>query len=382
MATHKGDVIHYFSWILRKVELSVDCYSWIGLAKGWKQDYQGALEAYACSLALNPDFVPVYYYRGITEALQGNHDSAIGDFNRVLELDPEHAGTYLQLGSVKATQRDYDGAIAYYNQAMALDPDPLSTCYVYRAVANLRKGDDQAAKADCELAGIHDVDALLATGLGGLIYSLTEPTAPVTSGEPPASDLDQLLELAEEVIAEKDAKIELLQRRTVEIEQEAEAAKEETRRLEERLADAAQQMSLVYRHLPIGDHEQVEPKTIITSAALRQVHYYTDSNGNDPFSDWLGQLDSADQEHIRDAIQQMERGNLSDHKPLRGKRDLFERRLIAQGLRIYYSKESETSLLILAGGVKAKKSKQGTDFDKAMERLEDHRRRRSGVGEP
>ena len=367
-------------------DLSVDCYSWIGFAKGWKQDYHGALEAYGCSLALNPDFVPVYYYRGVTEALQGNHDSAIGDFNRFLELDPEHAGTYLQLGSVKAAQGDYDGAIAYYNQAMALDPDPSSTCYVYRAVANLRKGDDHAAKADCELAGIHDVDALLATELGRLIYFLTEPTAPVTSGEPPASDTDQLLEVAEEEIAEKNAKIELLQRRTVEIEQEAEAAKEEARRLKEQLADTRQQMGLAMLHLPKGDYEQVEPKTTITSAAPHQVHYYqvhyyTDSNDNDPFSDWLGQIDSADQEHIRDAIQMMEQGNLGKSKALRGKPGLFERRLIAPGLRIYFSKESKTSLLILAGGVKSK-SEQDTDIDKAMERLADHKLRRSGVGEP
>ena len=275
-------------------DLSVNCYSWIGFAKGWKQDYHGALEAYGCSLALNPDFVPVYYNRGVTEARQGNHDSAIGDFNRVLELDPEHVGAYLQLGSVKATQGDYDGAIAYYNQAMALDPDSSSTCYVYRAVVNLRKGDDHAAKGDCELAGIHDIDAFLATEWGRLLYSLTEPTAPVTSGEPPASDTDQLLELAEEEIAEKNAKIELLQRRTVESEQEAEAAKEETRRIKEQLADTRQQMRLAIRHLPKDDYEQGEPKTTIASAPPYQVHYYTDSNDNDPFNDWLGQIDSAE----------------------------------------------------------------------------------------
>ena len=360
-------------------DLSVNCYSWIGLAKGGKEDYHGALEAYGRSLALNPDFVPAYYNRGVTEAGQGNHDSAISDFNRVLELDPERADTYLQLGWVKTTQGDYDGAIADYSQVIALDPDQSSTCYVFRAVTNLRKGDDHAAKADCELAGIHDLDALLATELGQLLYSLTEPTTPVTSGEPPASYTDQRLELAEKKIAEQNAELEHLKRGRVEIEQEAEAAKEEARRLQEQLAAVVQQMCLATRHLPKGDHEQVKPKTTTTSAALCRVHYYTDSNGNDPFSDWLGQLDSADQKHIRDAIQKMKKGNLGDSKPLRGKPRLFERLLITRGLRIYFSKESETSLLILAGGVK---SKQGTDIDKAMERLADHKRRRSGVGEP
>ena len=72
----------------------------------------------------------------------------------------------------------------------------------------------------------------------------------------------------------------------------------------------------------------------------------------------------------------MVRAKLCAEKP-----GLFERRLIAPGLRIYFSKESKTSLLILAGGVKSK-SEQDTDIDKAMERLADHKLRRSGVGEP
>ena len=243
----------------------------------------------------------------------------------------------------------------------------------------MRKGDDHAAEADCELAGIHDVDALLATELGRLFYFLTEPTTPVTSGEPPAPDTDQLLELAEEEIAKNNAKIELLQRSSEKYKQEAEAAEEETRRVKEQLADTMQQMGLAFRHMPRDDYKQVEPKTTITSAAPYRVHYYTDSNDNDPFSDWLGQIDLANQEHIRNAIQMMEQGNLGDNKALRGNPGLFERRLIAPGLRIYFSKESKTSLLILAGGVK---SEQDTNIDKAMERLADHKRRRSGVGEP
>ena len=380
---HRGDlddaIVDFIKAKSLNPDLSVNCYSWIGLARGWKEDHHGALEAYGHSLALNPDFVPAYHNRGITQAGQGNHDSAISDFDRVLELDPEHADTYLQLGCVKAIQGDHDGAIADYNQVMALDPDQSYTCYVLRAVTNLRKGDYHAAVADCELARIQDVDALLATALGRLFYSLTEPTAPVTSGEPPASDTDELLKLAEEEIAEKNAKIGLLERLSVESEREAEAAKEETRSLEEQLEATWQQLNLAMRHLPGYDSEQVEPKTTIAPAAPYRVHYYTDGNDNDPFNNWIGKLDLENQEHIRKAIRMMEQGNLGDNKALRGNSDLFERRLSAQGLRIYFSKESKTSLLILAGGVK---SEQDTDIDKAMERLADHKRRRSGVGEP
>ena len=358
--------------------LSVNCYSIIGCAKGWKEDYHGALEAYGSSLALNPDFVPTYYNRGVTEACQGNPDSAIGNFNRAIKLDSKHAGAYLQRGHVKATQGDYDGAIADYDQAMALNPDLSSTCYMSRATANLQKGDHHAAQADCELAGLRDVDSLLATDKGQALYSMTKPTVSVTSGEPPASDVHRLLEIAEAEKAEKDAEIERLRMLSAEFEDEVEAERERARRLEEQLKATQQQWRLVHGYRPMDNHEQAEPKMTITPATPYQVHYYTDSNNGDPFSDWLGRIDSADQQHIRDAIRMMEQGNLGDNKALRGKSGLFERRLTDPGLRIYFSKESKTSLLILAGGVKPD---QDADIDQAMEWLADHKKRHYGVGE-
>ena len=357
-------------------DLSVNCYSIIGIAKGWKQDYHGALEAYESSLALDPDFAPTYYNRGITEALQDNPDSAIDNFNRALELDRKHAGPYLQRGCVKATQGDYDGAMADYDQAMVLNPDLSSICYTYRAMVNLHKGDDQTAQVDCELAGFRDMDSLLATDLGEALYSMTETTVSVPSAEHTASDVHQLLETAEEEKAQKDAEIERLQMLSAEFEVEAVVERERARFLEEQLKATQQQLRLFYSYRPIGHHEQAEPKT---PATPHQIHYYTDSNNGDPFSDWLGQIDSADQKHIRNAIQMMEHGNLGDHKALRGKSGLFERRLTDQGLRIYFSKESKTSLLILAGGVKPD---QDADINKAMERLADHKKRHSGVGGP
>ncbi len=360
-------------------DLSVNCYSIIGIAKGWKQDYHGALEAYESSLALDPDFAPTYYNRGITEASQGNPDSAIDNFNRAVQLDREHAGPYLQRGCVKATQGDYDGAMADYDEAMVVNPDLSSICYTYRAVVNLHKGDDRTAQVDCELAGFRDMDSLLATDLGEALYSMTETTVSVASAEHPASNVHQLLETAEEEKAQKDAEIERLQMLSAGFEEEAVVERERARFLEEQLKALQQQFRLIYSYPPIGHHEQAEPKT---SATPNQVRYYTDSNGGDPFSDWLGQMDSAYQEDIRDAIQRMEQGNLGDHKPLPGKPGLFERRLIAQGLRIYFAKESKTSLLILAGSVKAVKGDENANINKAMERLADHKKRHSGVGGP
>ena len=360
-------------------DLSVNCYSIIGIAKGWKQDYHGALEAYESSLALDPDFAPTYYNRGITEASQGNPDSAINNFDRALELDRKHAGPYLQRGCVKASQGDYDGAMADYDEAMVVNPDLSSICYTYRAMANLHKGDDQKAQVDCELAGFRDMDSLLATDLGEALYSMTETTVSVASAEHPASDVRQLLETAEEEKAQKDAEIERLQMLSAGFEEEVVVERERARFLEEQLKATQQQLRLIYSYRPIGHHEQAEPKTPDTP---RQIRYYTDSNGGDPFSDWLGQMDSANQKHIRDAIQNMEQGNLSDHKPLPGKPGLYERRLLDQGLRIYFSKESKTSLLILAGSVKAVKGDQNANINKAMERLADHKKRHSGVGGP
>ena len=342
------------------------------MPKAGSKDYHEALEAYSSSLDLNPDFAPTYYHLGVTEVCQGNYDSATGNFNRALELDPEYAVAYLQRGNVKATQGDYDGAIVDYDQAKDLNPNLSSTCYMSRAIANLQKGDHHAAQADCELAGLRDVDSLLATDEGQALYSMTKPTVSVTSGEPPASHVHQLLEIAEVEKAEKDAEIERLRMLSAEFEDEVEAERERARRLEEQLKAIQQQWRLVHGYRPMDNPEQAEPKMTINPATPYQVHYYTDSNNGDPFGDWLNQIDSADQQLIRNAIKMMEQGNLGDYKPLRGKSGLFERRLIDRGLRIYFSKESKTSLLILAGGVKPD---QDADIDQAMERLADHKKR-------
>ena len=68
----------------------------------------------------------------------------------------------------------------------------------------------------------------------------------------------------------------------------------------------------------------------------------------------------------------MKKGNFSDHKSLQDAAGLFERRLDS-GLRIYYARESPSSVLILGGG---DKSDQQCDIDAAAERLADWRARR------
>ena len=356
-------------------DLSVNCLVIIGFAKGWEQNYDEAFAAYDEAISLNPNFVPIYYHRGITEASRDNHDSALANFNQVVELDNDHPYVYLQRGLVRATLYDYDGAIADYNKAMALDPDLSSRCYILRAVANLRQGDEGAAKSDCELAGFDNLDSLLVNELGQMAYSMTESAEFATSYEPPASEADQLLAVAEADIAKRDAEIERLKLRLAESETETKAEREKAIRAEEQLEATKQQFRLVYGYKSKDTREPDEPKTTIASAEPYQIHYYIDSNGSDLFNDWLGAVSPADQKRIRDAIDHMKQGNLSDAKALRRKSGLFERRLVHTGLRIYYWKDSATSLLILGGGTK---SDQVADIDKAVERLTDHKQRRSG----
>ena len=111
------------------------------------------------------------------------------------------------------------------------------------------------------------------------------------------------------------------------------------------------------------------PKTADSS----RIQYCADDKGTNPYIDWLIGLDQNSQRRVRDAVSQMQLGNLGNNKSLR--RDgLFERRL-GSGLRIYFAKTSQASVVILGGGGK---SDQQNDIDAASDRWADwlgrHRR--------
>lgn len=83
------------------------------------------------------------------------------------------------------------------------------------------------------------------------------------------------------------------------------------------------------------------------------------------FDEWLDGLDAATVDRIYGILDRMAEGNWGDYKPLRGARGVFERRLMGRGpgIRLYFCRQGENTLVILAGGDKA--SQQRNDVARA-----------------
>ena len=92
------------------------------------------------------------------------------------------------------------------------------------------------------------------------------------------------------------------------------------------------------------------------------VHEYVTTAGKNPFRDWLGTLDLAVKARIQARILRFETGNLGDHKAVGG--GVWEARLVfGPGYRIYFGKDGESMIVLLAGG---DKGSQTQDISRAQ----------------
>ena len=97
-------------------------------------------------------------------------------------------------------------------------------------------------------------------------------------------------------------------------------------------------------------------------AQPRELEIYRDSNGQEPFTEWLKALqDRRTRKRIQARIDRIESGNLGDHKSLGD--GVFELRFqFGPGYRIYFGQVNNTIILLLCGG---DKSSQDRDIERA-----------------
>jgi len=100
---------------------------------------------------------------------------------------------------------------------------------------------------------------------------------------------------------------------------------------------------------------------------------YVDGRSRSPFGDWLQSLDAMIAAKVVTAIVRMEKGNFSNAKALTG--GLYEYRLMfGAGCRIYFGRDGEDLVILLAGGSKRRQSR---DIEMARSRWDDYQRRKS-----
>lgn len=101
---------------------------------------------------------------------------------------------------------------------------------------------------------------------------------------------------------------------------------------------------------------------------------YAGPTGRSPFGDWFEGLAAQPAARIRTALARLEQGNLSNVKSV-GSGVLEYRIDSGPGYRIYFGRDGDTLIILLAGGTKRR---QERDIEAARERWTDYQARRKG----
>ena len=104
---------------------------------------------------------------------------------------------------------------------------------------------------------------------------------------------------------------------------------------------------------------------------------YTDTEGRSPFADWFNELDAPAAAKVATALVRVEQGNFSNAKGVGG--GVLEYRVdFGAGYRVYFGKDGERVVILLAGGTK---KRQQRDIEAAQTRWQDYKQRKRPRGE-
>jgi putative addiction module killer protein len=93
----------------------------------------------------------------------------------------------------------------------------------------------------------------------------------------------------------------------------------------------------------------------------KQLLFYADEDGNEPFQVWLGNLqDKKGRRRILSRLFRVQQGNYGDVKPIgEGLSEL--RFFFGPGYRVYFGEDAENIVIILCGGDKDSQSRDIED---------------------
>ena len=100
---------------------------------------------------------------------------------------------------------------------------------------------------------------------------------------------------------------------------------------------------------------------------------FLDERGASPFAKWFASLDATAAAKVTTAVRRLELGNFSNVKGVGG--GVFEYRIdFGPGDRVYFGKDGEALVILLAGGTK---KRQDRDIAAALERWSAYKKRKS-----
>ena len=103
-----------------------------------------------------------------------------------------------------------------------------------------------------------------------------------------------------------------------------------------------------------------------------EVREYVDERGVSSFGRWFDSLDALAAVKVRTSLARVEAGNLSNVRGVGG--GVLEYRIhFGPGYRVYFGRDGDTLIVLLAGGTKRR---QRGDIEEARNRWEEYKRRK------
>lgn len=103
-----------------------------------------------------------------------------------------------------------------------------------------------------------------------------------------------------------------------------------------------------------------------------EVREYLDAEGNSPYAKWFDRLNAVAAAKVATAVHRMAQGNFSNVKGVGA--GVYEYRIdFGPGYRIYFGKDGNRLVILIAGG---SKKRQGADIAAAKERWRDYKGRK------
>jgi tetratricopeptide (TPR) repeat protein len=109
--------------------------------------YNQAELSFDRAIALKPDLVDAYLFRGRSYVEQGDPDKALRDFSKVIELRPSDPAGWIARGSAYLELNNFQAAIADATQAIAANPK-AAEAYSLRGAALRKSGHPKPAVED------------------------------------------------------------------------------------------------------------------------------------------------------------------------------------------------------------------------------------------
>jgi putative addiction module killer protein len=105
---------------------------------------------------------------------------------------------------------------------------------------------------------------------------------------------------------------------------------------------------------------------------MLELRYYLAADGKSPLENWFSDLHAAAAAKVTVALARLEQGNFSNVKGV-GEGVLEYKIDWSAGYRVYFGRDSDSLVILLAGGTKQRQKK---DIEAAKEYWADYKRRR------